>query len=285
MSVPGAWLLREFGFAHVKQCVNDDALSQLNSGYSQLYERSGQILLEAKRRSIGLDDYYRSTEPDVIAVPEASYPTKLCRFEYLCGASSLIKDFVTTFALALVSDLCEDDVVLFKDKCNIKGPGGGAFTPHQDHEAYRHFPPREYFTAMVPLDDMTPENGCVQFATNYKAVALEYPRLARWTSSRECLFESHVGGVNHGSIVASATKHLKWQPIFARAGDVVVFDGLVPHQSEVNRSTSARRAFFFTFNRTCDGDYYESYYDRKRKSYDDPAFHVATPTLHKTSSQ
>ena len=44
------------------------------------------------------------------------------------------------------------------------------------------------------------------------------------------------------------------------------------------------RALFFTFNATRYGEFYEAYYEAKRQRYDDPAFHVATPTEHAASA-
>ena len=92
---------------------------------------------------------------------------------------------------------------------------------------------------------------------------------------------SEIGGQKHGAIKQTITDQLNWQPIPAKRGDLVIFDSYVPHYSDKNNSANARRAMFFTFNATADGNYYDAYYKMKHQEFSNPNFHVATPTNYK----
>lgn len=215
---------------------------------------------------------------DMIVVPERDDPAQICRTEFLCGASAAIAGFVADTITPLVESVVGAPVRLFKDKCNEKNPGGGAFPPHQDMAAYRHFPPRAFYTAMVPLDPSTPDNGCLAVATNLADwVAAAPAMVADWIGA-DPLLRYHRGGPDNGAIEEAAAAGLAWRPIAQAVGDVLVFDAVLPHGSAVNRSDSRRRALFLTYNAAREGDHYDRYYALKRADSGNPIFHVATPT-------
>jgi hypothetical protein len=91
---------------------------------------------------------------------------------------------------------------------------------------------------------------------------------------------AHQGGPSNGEILEEIALLFEWRPITARPGDVVIFDSFIPHRSEINRSLCSRRALFLTYNIAEHGDWYDYYYRMKRARYDDPMFHVGTPTAH-----
>ncbi len=214
----------------------------------------------------------------LIAVAERDDPAQLCRTEFLCGGVPAIAAFVDACITPLVEAAVGEPVALFKDKCNEKNPGGGAFPPHQDMAAYKHFPPRNFFTAMVPLDPATPENGCLAVADNLSDWAERMPgAVAEWIGENP-LLHYHQGGPDNGAIEAAAAAGLVFAPVAMRPGDVLVFDAFVPHRSEVNRSDARRRALFLTYNAAREGRHYDRYYALKRSDAGNPIFHVATPT-------
>ncbi len=150
--------------------------------------------------------------------------------------------------LRVLSELFGDEAVLFKDKVNLKPQGGGAYTAHQDGPAYHGFGISDFITAMVAIDDATVSNGCLEFATG--------PRVAEELELDEA-----------GQIATAALANLRFEPVPMRSGDVIVFDGLVPHRSAPNRSGTARRALFLTFNPKKQGDRRAAYYQAKRQAF------------------
>jgi len=270
------------GFTHVGGFLSPFELNELESSHEDLTSIARGILLQAKRTQASLAELYRASDEKLIVVPERDRPMDICRLEYLAGANGAIRKLVDDRILPLVESVLGEKCVLFKDKCNEKLPGGGAFPPHQDMAAYHVFPPRFFITAMIALDEATAENGCLYFGGNYKRIRErasldfevgEYP-----------VFKYHRAGPENGNINEAVCSKFDWTAVPAMRGDVVVFDAFVPHYSEPNRSISPRRALFFTFNKFHDGDHYEYYYAQKRQAYDSPVFHVATPTVHSSTS-
>jgi ectoine hydroxylase-related dioxygenase (phytanoyl-CoA dioxygenase family) len=204
-------------------------------------------------------------------VPEAICSIEPCRFEYIAHCSERLREQVIQSVKHLIEDLMGESFLLFKDKCNIKNPGGGAFPPHQDIVAYRHFKPTFHITAAVILDASTIENGCLEMASGYRNHVDETTKI----------FDYCRGGPNNGDIKDEISQQFSWIPIQSEPGDVVLFDSFIPHRSAKNTSQSSRRNFFFTFNASREGDWYEDYYTAKKHDFSNPIFHVSTPTQHR----
>lgn len=149
--------------------------------------------------------------------------------------------------VTLVS-LVQDDVILFKDKLNLKLSGGGGYSVHQDAPAYYGFNISYFVTVMIAIDEATIASGCIEFATGLRTARL----LER--DSR-------------GEIIEAEIQSLQFQPSVMHPGDVAIFDDLVPHRSAPNHSNSARRALFLTFNKRSEGDKRASYYDLRRNLF------------------
>ena len=159
-------------------------------------------------------------------------------FNYLCTKSKIIE---------CVKDCFGEDGVLFKDKINLKMPGGSGFTPHQDSQAgwddYTNF----FLTAMVSIDKSTIKNGCLEFAPGHNKSGL-IGKLWEPLSDKEM-------------------KHMKFIPIETNPGDAVFFDCFAPHRSEPNLTNKSRRILYLTYNKLADGDHKERYYKDKYKNY------------------
>jgi ectoine hydroxylase-related dioxygenase (phytanoyl-CoA dioxygenase family) len=240
--------------------------------YADLHERAEQSLA-AERGGAAKDP----SIPHLIVVPERG-SSLICRTEFLAGSSPALAQAVDALITPLIERFVGEPVALFKDKCNEKSPGGGAFQPHQDIEAYRHFPARNFFTAMVPLDPSTLENGCLQVSTNMEAMIAARPELVQEWIAGNPLLPHEQGGPQNGVIEAEASSGLNWEAIELARGDILIFDSYLPHYSEPNLSPHRRRALFLTYNRKSEGEHYDFYYRRKREDAKNPIFHVATPT-------
>ena len=136
-------------------------------------------------------------------------------------------------------------------------------------------------TAAIFLDDATVENGSLYFPENYlEDVADSDSALIDTPVGKLPVLASYDGGPENGNIRKEICDKIRWKLVPAKRGDVVLFDSYVPHYSEKNNSDKPRRAMFFTFSSSADGDYYQDYYAMKRNEFDNPKFHVATPTAH-----
>jgi hypothetical protein len=149
---------------------------------------------------------------------------------------------------ALLRGLLGEDAVVFKDKINVKLPGGQPFTPHQDAPAYVDFGVDYHATVMLPVDPFTRDNGCLEIAVE--------------AAQTETLPQNP-----DGSMRADQVGRFTYTPLLAVPGDLIVFDSYVPHYSETNRSAGPRRSYYVTYNRASDGDRRAAYYARKREMF------------------
>lgn len=274
-------LFKKRGFITLQQALNNDNINLLEQVNQDLNQHAQQILQQLADNEESLSDFYRRNPEELIVVPEIDNAQKVCRYEYMYGVSQPISEVIVPKLQQFIEQLAGQPFVLFKDKCNAKNPGGGAFDPHQDVIAYDQFKPRYHVTAAIFLDDATIENGCLYFPDDYlqDLSELDAERVATPVGKLPVL-ESYEGGSTHGNIRQEICDQIQWSPVTARKGDVVLFDSYVPHYSEKNESELSRRAMFFTFNASSDGNHYQAYYDMKHSQFDNPKFHVATPTAH-----
>lgn len=144
-----------------------------------------------------------------------------------------------------VNILLGEKMTLFKDKINWKMPGGGAFRPHQDYDAWTDLPPTYFLTCACFVDASTVKNGCLEMVKG---------------KHREGLFKN-----THGVIDEDVESGFNWEPLLITPYDLAIFDAWVPHRSDTNKSYKPRRAYFFTFNKSSDGDHYDAYFEKKRQ--------------------
>ena len=148
----------------------------------------------------------------------------------------------------LLEALTGESFIVFKDKINLKAPGGAGFTPHQDGPAYVGFGAETFVTAMLPIDPFTVENGCLE--------------MARAASTNQVLPQNPDGTVRQ-----DVADSLEWEALLAKPGDLILFDSWVPHRSARNQSSSRRRSYYVTYNPQAAGDHREAYYARKRELF------------------
>ena len=178
--------------------------------------------------------YYENTSNDRI----------LSRMEYFYNYDNFIKSLIDTKITPTLTTIVGEDMSLFKDKLNWKLPGGGAFKPHQDFEAWSDFPPQYYATCAMFADSCTEENGCLEMV--------------------EDADKSGILKNENGCIDKELVDSFNWKKVLVSPTDLVIFNALVPHKSEPNKSNSTRRVFYFTYNKLSEGSYYEDYFSCKR---------------------
>lgn len=271
------------GYVEFPGFFSADLVSILRSISDEMSCEASYILEASRAAGQELSEYANCRRHKLIVVPEASDPSKLCKYEFMIGSNPRFKEFVADYLQPTVSALVGEPTLPFKDKTNEKPPGGGAFRPHQDFTAYQFFKPRFHVNALLSIDTATVANGCVQFATNFAEIVNARPEFVMKSMNGRALLHHNDGGSYHGDIDAQIVEHFSWEPLETSPADLVLFDSFVPHFSHVNRTTSPRRAVFVTFNLASEGSWYDHYYTEKRVNYDDPKFHVSTPTKHRAS--
>lgn len=269
---------RRDGVLVLRDFFDTDEVREIARISADLGGEAEATLRRASAQGRAASDLAREPET-LIVVPEASDAGQICRFEYLLGRGAALRAFVAQRIAPAIEAVTGEPFIPFKDKENEKHPGGGAFGPHQDFAAYQAFGPRYNVTAMISVDAATREKGCLEFAANWTTLSRE-ASVAENVVEGRALLRFHKGGAQNGDIVEEIAEQLDWQPVETSPADLVLFDSFAPHRSAPNRGTASRRAMFLTFSAAREGDWYERYYAEKRAHFDDPKFHVSTPTAH-----
>jgi 2-aminoethylphosphonate dioxygenase len=136
---------------------------------------------------------------------------------------------------------------LFKEKINLKMPGGAGFEPHQDQQAGWSRYASIFITAMVTIDRATIENGCLEIGDG--------PRLTRLI------------GAEWRPLTAEEMKSSSLVPVPTEPGDVLFFDSYAPHASKPNMTDCPRRILYLTYNSAAEGDHRARYFAEKRESF------------------
>ena len=159
-------------------------------------------------------------------------------FEEICTQNKIID---------CVNDCFGEEGILFKDKINLKMPGGAGFNPHQDSQAGWDDYAKFYLTATISIDESTIQNGCLEFAPGHNQSGL-IGKLWKPLSDEDM-------------------KNMKFIPIVTKPGDAIFFDCYAPHKSEQNLTNKPRRILYLTYNKLSEGNHREKYYLDKYKNY------------------
>ena len=157
-----------------------------------------------------------------------------------------LEEFLNHVIKPLLEETIGERVELFKDKMNWKLPGGKGFAAHQDHPAWSRFQPSIYYTVALFVDHSTEENGCLEFARGHGGGKI-LPYNEKGNGSLRGNFE--------------------WEKVPTTPRDVFIFSSFAPHRSGPNCSDGARRIFYFTFNKKCEGNHYDQYIKDKREEF------------------
>jgi hypothetical protein len=169
------------------------------------------------------------------------------RIENFCPFHDGFHRLVQGRLKAAVEALLGAPAVLFKDKINFKMPGGAGFESHQDQQAGWSLYAPLFVTALVCIDPSTRENGCLEMA--------DAPRFAGLI------------GEEWKPLTGAEMSSFSLIPVPCEPGDVVLFDSYAPHASKPNRTTSARRVLYLTYNAAMHGDHRARYFVEKRANF------------------
>lgn len=154
-------------------------------------------------------------------------------------------------------------MVLFKEKLNLKPPGGSGFAPHLDTPSLRlalkEAGPQNFCTVLITIDPMTHQNGCLQFCPGSWNQNNAIPTILP-TELGNPDADGRAGAISSEIL---AHKSLSFREFHCpTGGNLVVFDGWTPHRSGPNLSPFPRRAVFLTYNPLAEGDFHFDYYRR-----------------------
>jgi hypothetical protein len=167
---------------------------------------------------------------------------KLCRSENFVPFHAPLRALLTAGSMIeTASALIGEPAVLYKEKINYKPSGGAGYAPHQDAPAYRFV--ALHVSCMVAVDAATIGNGCLEVVSGAHHDLLP-------TDDRGC-------------IRADVVETLPWTPVELRAGETLWFHSRAPHRSGPNRTRTARRALYPTYNAAAEGDLRAAYYAQK----------------------
>ncbi|MFS0825678.1 phytanoyl-CoA dioxygenase family protein [Pseudomonas phoenicis] len=275
--------IQQQGFTTLRQTLPTEELERLDD-ICKLLLKAGRDVLACRNRGLITSANPRHNEIEPLVISESNNALEVCRIEWLAGSTPYIRDHLIGILQKLISDITRIPFHLFKDKCNFKHPGGGAFGAHQDIAAYRHFDTHYQITAAISLDPATLENGCLEIASGYlyQYENQDVEELLDTPMGIRPLLNYHHGGKINGDIKEETSSKFDWLPITTEPGDIILFDSYVPHRSARNISTAGRRMLYFTFaaGARCEG-LYDIYYASKRSNPNNPIFHISTPTLYR----
>ena len=113
------------------------------------------------------------------------------------------------------------------------GGGGGSFHLHQDNQYTRHEPGEGSLNIWVALNDMSPENGCLQISPH---------------SHKDGQIAKAGDGKDVGYITPEQEAHRLF-PLRMCAGDAVAFTRLTVHGSGPNETSEPRVAYALQYHR------------------------------------
>ncbi|MDW8104233.1 MAG: phytanoyl-CoA dioxygenase family protein [Armatimonadota bacterium] len=140
--------------------------------------------------------------------------------------------------LSLVTSVLGDEVWFFADKALLKPPHIGVEKPwHQDIPYFPFEPKAPYLhvAVWIALDDATAENGCMQYISGSHLWG-NLTTETTWTES-----------VSHLAVDEARIDLSQAVLVEAKAGDIVLHDGMVLHYSAPNRSPYPRWAMILDF--------------------------------------
>jgi len=182
----------------------------------------------------------------------------LTRLENFIDSHQDWKQLCQGYLADILSQLLGQKMVLYKEKLNLKPPGGSGFAPHLDSPSLKvalgEDGPQTFVTVMVAIDDMNEQNGCLRVCkgswNEQNHVQVVEPEKDGNPDARG----------RAGAIEEPIAYELSFDNIICKGGSVVAFNGWAPHRSAPNMSPFSRRAVFLTYNPACEGDFHERYY-------------------------
>ena len=133
--------------------------------------------------------------------------------------------------LLIAEALLGESVVVLKEKLIYKEPGSGGFAAHRDDPYFNisGVPGEQTISIAVALEGAYKENGGIEFFPEQRLKDLASPA-------------EEVRDIDETFLSNSKKIRADLSP-----GDVVIYDALIPHRSNTNRSNTSRRTYTITY--------------------------------------
>jgi ectoine hydroxylase-related dioxygenase (phytanoyl-CoA dioxygenase family) len=235
MSDEPTWLAgyRERGFVRLAAVIDADEVGDLSNECTRLSELPGVLdpnNLRTRVTAAGAEVVERTVDRIDPVTDLSPVMARLADDERIKGP---------------IASAVGEPAVLFKDKLILKPPGADGYAMHQDAAYWAgRQPPAGSVAAMLAIDACGPENGALE--------------LVPGMHQRLLTPEGVPADLDPANLPEPITLSLN-------PGDLVIFSLLTPHRSGSNRSTSSRRAVFFTYFPQSAGEDRGAYYDAVRR--------------------
>ena len=234
-------IFKDLGFIVLKNVILPETIKQILTEANQLIDNS----------LINDPNFYLE---DSVVVPHQKLLRRVEKISDYCSVnkitySDLIRDFLNY--------LMDEDYILFKDKLNLKLPGGSGFRPHVDghyywvdHNYIRKKGWLEYgnnfINVVIPLEDSTIHNGCLEICPQ------KYTKKYLGDSWEE--ITNNLGVKNGLFIKENDLQKFPMINIEMLPGDIAFFSWLNVHGSKNNLSNQSRKIIYATYSPKSCGD-------------------------------
>lgn len=210
------------GYLVVRDVFSAAEIAELSDEANRVFERHD--LIDTKNLRCRWQNHHESDE---------------CRFDCfdpIIDLSQLIERMARDQRIFdIVSTLYGERACLFKDKLIYKPPGAKGYALHQDYISWPSFP-KSFVTVLVPIDPSTDENGATEI----------FPGLHKQGN-----LSANDG--DYHELPMSAVDESQGVRLCLEPGDIAIFDGMSPHRSAPNRSSTWRRQLYLSYNAYSDG--------------------------------
>ncbi len=282
----------QYSKSQIQQIINHDESQQIYKNESIcILSKALSIPSSHMRRLADELVYGESRYPSDKSYEKIKYKTskdssqiherrELTRFENFVDVHPGWHHLCHSYIAKCISCILGEEMVLFKEKLNLKPPGGSGFAPHLDTPSLRvslgSSGPQTFVTVMVAIDDMNEKNGCLKVCRggwdeehHVETVEPEHdgnPDAGGRAGAIELDDEDYVLGADGEQ---GQRQRLKFDSIECKGGDIAVFNGYAPHRSSANTSPFPRRAVFLTYNPKREGEFHRMYYENMKKLRED----------------
>jgi ectoine hydroxylase-related dioxygenase (phytanoyl-CoA dioxygenase family) len=207
------------GFVILRAVINRSALDELDHDLVRITKNAQS--LDPVREGFNVEDPSRWPSPEQPVFRKIGGVCDLSSvFWRLCRAGRI---------LDVVQTVLRDSIHLYRDVVMMKQARVGREKPWHQDGVYWPYRPFRFASALIALDSMTTDNGCLQIV----------PR-------------SHRDGPlpHHGEelrVTLSPEQQASTVYVPLPPGDVLIFDGLMLHASETNQSARHRRAAILSY--------------------------------------